>query len=507
MATVTIENLKSILHLDFDIPLGGVHVLSGINGCGKTTLLTCLERLANPYAFQRHFKTSGTAQFDNFRSSQITYSHNGLAVKYIYRNTRWSPNPRANASILSTLGFNQVVYLTSSGERFYVQNEELDTRYITAAPQFFKDSMNEIFQTAKYNDLRRVKLTGRGRGNGRWNYGFILPTTSQGGQNRYYTEKNFSLGEILILNALFELNSATNNSLVLVDEVELALHPKVQVKFLQFLQNIAQLKNLTIIISTHSTSLIKSAPKLIHLERQANGSIVVDYDCFPALALQNVAVEEEIQPDVAFFVEDLVAKNVLEELLNYYFRHLFAGRRPIIKVLPIAGWVETMKFTIASSGYLTPRNTSSYAFLDIDAQATIQQFQGNPNRSIAEQEILNTYNANLAKIKFLPITPELGIVTLLRTNPNTHIAPLQTFFSAPFDISQIIIDEQNRGLVYSNNQRKEAKTRMDYYIERIKQSTNRDINQVKSMIAQYYVSIYGPANHGLLLGLFNPIFV
>lgn len=506
MARVQIENVKSIARLSFEIPVGGVHILTGVNGCGKTTLLTCLERLANPNAFQRHFKTSRTHQFDNYQSSKITYSHNGNSVSYFYRNTRWAPNPRRNSNVVRALGFGQVIYLTSSGERFYVQNDELNTRNISAAPHFFKDSMNEIFQTTKYNDLRRVKLTGKGRGNGRWNYGFIMPSVSQGVQNRYFTEKNFSLGEILILNALFELNNATNNSLILIDEVELALHPKVQVRFLQFLQTIAQQKTLTVIISTHSSSLIKAAPKLIHLERQANGNVSIDYDCFPTLVLQNVALEEEIQPDVAFFVEDTTAKNVLDELLNFYFKNIFQNRRPIIKVLPIAGWPETIKFTIASSGYLTPRNTSSLAFLDLDAQISLQTIQANAQRSAAESDLLNLYNNNIQRIKFLPITPELGIVTLLRQNNPQQIVDLQTFFNAGFDISQIVLDEQNRNINYPPNQRKVAKIRLDYYIDRIRQSTNRDSSQVKLMLAQYYVDKIYTNNHAPLQMLFNPIF-
>lgn len=506
MATVTIEKLKNISRLEFEIPVNGVHVLTGVNGSGKTSLLACLERLAHPNAFRKHFKGGSSTQFDNFSSSQITYSHNGNSVTYIYRETRWAPNPRVNSSILGTLGFIDVVYITSSEERFYVQNQALNTKNITAAGQFFKDSMNFIFQTTKYNDLRRVKLKGKGRGNGRWNYGFILPLASAGGQSRYYTERNFSLGEILVLNALFELDNVQTGSLVLVDEVELALHPKVQVKFLELLQAVADQKNLTVIISTHSSSLIKAAPKLIHLEGDAGGIVSVDYDCFPALALQSVAVEEEIQPDVVLFVEDLTAKDVLEHILSYFFRNVYIGRRPIIKVLAVGGWPETMKLTISSAVYLIPKNTSVYAFLDLDAQITLQNIQANPNRTQAEQEQLNLYNANLAMIKFLPVTPELGVVNLLNNNPNTHITPLRNLFNAVFDIAQIIIDEQARGFQYSPNARKAAKARLDYYVARIKQATNRDVNQVRSMLCEYFANTFGAANHGTLQGLFNPIF-
>ena len=38
MNTITIENLRSIKHLEFEVPTSGVHVLTGCNGCGKSSL-------------------------------------------------------------------------------------------------------------------------------------------------------------------------------------------------------------------------------------------------------------------------------------------------------------------------------------------------------------------------------------------------------------------------------------------------------------------------------------
>lgn len=506
MANIKIENLKNISLLEFEIPAGGVHILTSVNGSGKTTLLTCLERLANPFAYQKHFRTTSNKQFDNFQTAKITYSHNNASVSYKYKNTNWSPTPKTGSALLKAMGFPKVIFLTSTGERFYIQNQELDSKKIISAPAFFKDSMNEIFQTLKFSELRRVKLSGKGKGDTRRNFGFLLPTTSQGGQNIYFTEKNFSLGEVLILNALFELNTVNDNTLVLIDEVELALHPKVQVNFLRFLQRIAGEKKLTVIISTHSSSLIKSAPKLIYLERQNSGRVNVEYDCFPAIALQNVAIEEEVQPDIVFFVEDLFAKYLFEEFLNYYFKYIYASRRPIIKVLPVAGYKETIIFTEASSVYLIPRNTKVYCFLDADVKDTLSSIQTKTQRTASEQEKLDLFNRNDKAIKYLPITPELGIVQLLRNQPNQHIQPLQQHFNEVFDIAQIIQDENNRKLTYSENPREAAKKRIEYIIDRLKQATNRDINQIKIMLAQYFIADYGSKNIDSMKALLNPIF-
>jgi len=245
---------------------------------------------------------------------------------------------------------------------------------------------------------------------------------------------------------------------------------------------------------------------LIYIEKGISGQTMVEYDCYPAIALQNIAVQEEVQPDVVFFVEDMFARFLLEELLSHYFKHIYQGRKPIIKILPVGGWAETIRLTEASAVYLIPANTGLFTFLDLDVQPQIQTIQANANRTARQQEQLELYNNNQQRIRFLPITPELGIVQFLNDNPHNHIQPIQDFFNSVFDIAQIITDEANRGLNYSNNPRSAAKERLSYYIDRIKQATNREINQIKIMLCQYYVNTYGPTNQPILQALFNPIF-
>lgn len=507
MASIKIENLKSVTLLHFDIPGNGVHVLTGINGSGKTTLLTCLQRIADRNAFQKHFKTSANSQFDNFQTSKITYTNGTNSLSYSYRNSRWAPTPKTS-NLLSTIGYTSAIMVSSSPDRFYVQNEELSTRGILPASAFIRDSMVEIFNSSKYNELRRKKLDGKGRGDGRWNHGYLMPLGVVRGQNRYFTEKNFSLGEILILNALYQLELCQNNSLILIDEIELALHPKVQVKFLNFLEHFAATRNSTIIISTHSSSLIKSANKLIYIERDlSTGVVKVEYNCYPAIALQNVAVIEEVEPDFIFFVEDIFGRYILEELIKYYTRNLYNGRCPIYKILPVGGWGETIRFTENAVGYIIPNNTKVFAMLDLDVQPQLQAIQGNANRTPKEQEQLTLFTNNIDRVKFLPITPELGIVNLLNNNPQNHFQPIQDHFNSVFDIGEIVNEETHRtGITYPPNQRKAAKMRLDYYIERIKIATNRDYNYVRIKLAEYYAITYCPMNNVQLQQLFNPIF-
>ena len=54
--SIKIHNTKGIKRLTFTFPEHkGVYLLVGPNGTGKTTLLTCIDRICNPYAFARGF--------------------------------------------------------------------------------------------------------------------------------------------------------------------------------------------------------------------------------------------------------------------------------------------------------------------------------------------------------------------------------------------------------------------------------------------------------------------
>ena len=63
----------------------------------------------------------------------------------------------------------------------------------------------------------------------------------------------------MLLNILDLLQNIAPKTLLLIDEVELSLHPIAQIKFYDFLKRQANSKNLAIVISTHSSSLIKHA--------------------------------------------------------------------------------------------------------------------------------------------------------------------------------------------------------------------------------------------------------
>lgn len=255
---VVIQNVKQIDQLEFDIPPPGVHIISGTNGSGKSCLLTCLLRIGRPNAFQNFFLTSRMSDaLDGFDGAKITYSVNNNAVTYAYTPERWSPRPKKNSKLLKSFGYPSVIYAAANAERIEPRAEDFKPKYVRDASDSIKTAAKLILGDEKFDHLKIVNVR---RGVGAEAY--LMPD-SRGTHKKtaYYSEKNFSLGEICVLKLLRQLDTCPHHSLVLIDELELALHPRAQIGLLRYLEEISAEKNLTVIFSTHSANLIKTAKR------------------------------------------------------------------------------------------------------------------------------------------------------------------------------------------------------------------------------------------------------
>ena len=126
-------------------------------------------------------------------------------------------------------------------------------------------SLNAIFRTERFSQLKYIKVSdirGCQKVLHRNNKLYILKDSS----GKWYSELSFSLGERMVLNALDYISDIPSQSMLLIDEIELALHPIAQILFYNYLEEKAQEKDIVIIISTHSATLIKRAMKIQYLE-------------------------------------------------------------------------------------------------------------------------------------------------------------------------------------------------------------------------------------------------
>ncbi len=497
--TINIKNLRNVKSLTFDLPSPGVHLLTGTNGAGKTSLLACLRRIGESHAFAHHFGSSQNLSLDNFNDAEIKYTINNQAVTYIYGGQRWVPRPRKYKDLLNSFGYSSVLYIGATADRITPSGEELKLKKQRPAKQEVRDAINEIFDTQKYDNLKTINLS---RGGGR--NAFLLQIPSEGkSRNKYYSERHFSLGELSILKLVVALLDADVNSLVLIDELEIALHPKVQIQLLQYLKRIAHEKALTVIFSTHSVSLLKGVERenIIFLDK-LDGDVVAHKGCFPTYALGHIAYGQEFSPDLAVCVEDDAARSIVIPLIKRACIEKYGNDSayyPAFEVIPIGGYDNVVSFLTRSEG-LVGNSTKICALLDGDVQDTIATWRAN-NNHVA----LANFQRHESKIFFLPWAPEVRIVDWLQADPAEAQRKLRAFF----DNNRITVRGTDYNAVVAKSgadRRRASKVALREFVNKINSvSAETSFNETEKAIYKVFSNDVFSLERGLMMQLFSPI--
>ena len=142
------------------------------------------------------------------------------------------------------------------------------------------------------------------------------PTIILQSENLKYSEAFAGSGEFAVAILVDKLLNSQKSSLVLLDEPEVSLHPQAQNNLMNFLYDQALINKHQIVISTHSSSIVKDLPKeaiKLFCLNDAIGKVDI---------LQNVSPEESffILGDriekKTIIVEDRLAKKFVEKSLK-----------------------------------------------------------------------------------------------------------------------------------------------------------------------------------------------
>ncbi|KRB12359.1 ATP-binding protein [Achromobacter sp. Root170] len=428
--------MRHIKILRFDIPKQGVHLLTGTNGSGKTSLLACLRRIGDPNAFALHFPRSQLLRnLDSSEGAWIKYETPEGEVTYTAGSERWAPTPRKNSKALQSLGYPAVLTIAANAARMEPRIDEFKHQRIRPANAELISEVNRIFDTKKFDNLHVVNLR---RGVGADAFLLEIPGPKSK-TKRYYSERHLSLGELCILKLLKTLKDCPRGSLVLIDELELALHPLAQAALLDYLHKIADEKQLTVIFSTHSSTLIKRVHRrqILMLQRQDDGEIKTVSGCFPSFVLGAMADREESAADIIIYVEDDAARIVAEQFARKFLTRKYADDQvvPSFSVVPVGGFVNVLRF-FDQQIHLLPAISRAFILLDADAEQSLD--------TATKADIIDIRDRRSDQISYLPFTPEVGLVEFLRTEReavrtqlrahyNNHNISLRTDWLPPFD--------------------------------------------------------------------------
>lgn len=202
-----------------------------------------------------------------------------------------------------------------------------------------------------------------------WGYSVILNHTEF-----TYSDAVAGSGEIVAVRILHELFKVAENSLVLLDEPEISLHPGAQARLKYIILNLIKRKKLQVIISTHSTAFIGNLPdnaiKSFALDPSTN-KVNVKNSCYFYEAFQSLG-QNIYDSRATIHVEDQLAvkiiSKVIEEidpnLLNHWNIIFSPGGQSAIKnrTIPIYSTDLDSKNYVIFDG---DQNTN-YNYIDLD---------------------------------------------------------------------------------------------------------------------------------------------
>lgn len=312
------------------------------------------------------------------------------------------------------------------------------------------------------------------------------------------------MGELCVLKLIQKTIDCAEDSLLLIDELELALHPRAQIELFNYLTDIAKQKNLTVIFSTHSVTLLKSTPRdnILFLETKGR-KVTTLKGCFPTYALGNIAYDEERAPDIAIFVEDESALHIAETFKDLALARKLGGNNalfPSVQVVPIGPFKNVIQFLDNSSALLS-NSTQSFALLDGDVKSeTVRDWRRSNNHGELQQlERLKH------KIQYLPWTPEVALMKFLsnkREGVQNQIR--QATNSNQFNIRRNLICDipEDAG----GDQRRACKRSLrDVTTHMANTLQNYDEARSRRLLFQIFATDYFNENTGEIMGILGPI--
>jgi energy-coupling factor transporter ATP-binding protein EcfA2 len=345
---VKISNVKGIKHLEAELPLSpGLYAITGKNGSGKSTLMAAIANLFFREVLSRFFGTARTAGSIRYQLGEdsLTWHYDGAHWKREDTGTGVFINGFYEGSIIHGNRFRDTNY-TALFNASRVKKEDL-----VESDRFVREHLGRILHNDPeyYRNLYRLKSTDayktlRFRGSPY----FVV---SEDGQ--IISQFSMSTGESLLISLLHSLNYKVEKRtkirdvlVVLLDEIELALHPSALIRLVKFLKDFSKHKRIAVYFSTHSIELLReiSPDNIFYLQKHADSSVEVINPCYPAYATRNIYTHDGF--DFLILTEDELSRKIVDWVITK--NGLRASR--LIHIIPVGGWekVVTMHQEICS---------------------------------------------------------------------------------------------------------------------------------------------------------------
>lgn len=332
---VTIENVKNIKQAVLEFPLeNSLNLIVGANGSGKSTIIQALSQAISKLPL----KSLHPGDYNN--SSYVELSLEGRLDRWEGHNDWYlkKVNINLNGMYEGSL-FYGTRFSDSRAVDKLIQDGKIPASDLADADDYIKEKMSYILHgvPGKYPGLKRIR-------NKHISVRLKLESTP------YFNSINgvlisqyrMSSGECLLVSLLhFVYNAIVRRSLpqnqlilVLIDEIEVALHPIAVSRFLDLMKELVNSSsNLMVILSSHSPEVIrKIPPSNMYKIENSSGIVNVVNPCFPSYVIRDVYKHEGF--DYLLLVEDDLAKIIVDKVLNANDIKI----SKLVHVVPVGGW-------------------------------------------------------------------------------------------------------------------------------------------------------------------------
>lgn len=339
---LAIKNIKNFDDFIIDLSLNkGLYAITGTNGVGKSSLMSLLAKPFLPKILDSTFTSSSN------ETSEVVYNVDGNKEICKFVAGKWTSEFEGNEIKLQGFYEGSVIHGTrfSDANLAAIKNaSNVSEQDLADADDFVKTKLSYILHghEGKYDSLKKIKH----RSLAFKKFKFRGTPYFMSYEGNLVSQFSMSTGESLLISLLHFINNTVirnddqkTHKLILIDEVELALHPSSLKRLIDLLKDLSKDRNLTVYFSTHSIELVRTIrpENVYYLQTSIYGDIEVINPCYPAYATRSLYDHDGY--DFLILVEDELAKYVINRVIDE--NDLYHSK--LIHILPCAGWKNTVR--------------------------------------------------------------------------------------------------------------------------------------------------------------------